>query len=188
MENREAGYAAAEATHAAALAHVVPFARSVIIGEGGEHLIEFAMQVYNSDWDQATKYVVGNTYTKAELAVIQNPYVTWPLHYSHIAIRRCALHQRWNSSWLEPLCSRAKQAVIIPPARDYKGAYVTPTPYAAASETTVIYTSPDYARYELFRDLNSTHSKFELFMYQVRADRGRPRSPVGRSRHVFVCP
>ena len=46
---------------------------SVIIGEGGEELIAFAMTVYNSDWDQGTKYVVGTTYTQAELAVIQNP-------------------------------------------------------------------------------------------------------------------
>ena len=75
---------------------------------------------------------------------------------------------------MNPVLHSAKQAIVIPPPRDYKGAYVTPTPFAAASETTVIYTSPDYARYELFRDLNSTHSKFELFMYQVRLLRVHP--------------
>jgi len=113
MENREAG---------------------VIITDGGGELIKMAMQVWESDWAQATDYVVTNTYTAAELAVIQNP---------------------------------AKQAIVIPKQKNIPEAYVTPTPFPAASETTVIYTSPDHARYELFRDLNTTQHSFELFMYQV---------------------
>lgn len=61
----------------------------------------------------------------------------------------------------------AKQAIVIPKQKNIPEAYVTPTPFPAASETTVIYTSPDHARYELFRDLNTTQHSFELFMYQV---------------------
>ena len=52
-------------------------------------MIKMAMQVWESDWAQATDYVVTNTYTAAELAVIQNPY----------ALRDCVclapVHNRW---------------------------------------------------------------------------------------------
>jgi len=48
------------------------------------------------------------------------------------------------------------EALNIPPPRYYRGAYVTPKPYAATGTTTLIYTSPDHALYELMRDINTT--------------------------------
>lgn len=106
----------------------------VIIGEGGEDMVAFAMEVYDADWAQATDYVVTNTYTPAEMAQITNP---------------------------------AYQPLNIPRPRYFEGAYVTPTPYPAKLDTSLIYTSPDFANTELFNDINGSTTSFHLMMYQI---------------------
>ena len=50
------------------------------------------------------------------------------------------------------------------------GSYVTPTPTAVnltSYDDMLIYTSPDYARTQLFYDIGNTTKTFNIMIYQV---------------------
>lgn len=59
-------------------------------------------------------------------------------------------------------------SVSVPTPPDFPGTYITPAPkYVTASMQLGIYTSPDFARPQLFADMDSADRSFELYIYQI---------------------
>jgi hypothetical protein len=110
-----------------------------VVFEGdSQSVVAFTESVFNNDWALAVPLTVNQTYSAADMAIITN---------------------------------NATVPIVQPPPFSNPKAYITPTPTAIElSKTTPIrvFTSPDYARNQIFEDLDNATQSFAMYIYQVR--------------------